>query len=67
MPVAAQTQSAEPSAGTLVLSGGRRTLVPSILEPFLNAAGGADARIAYILIPRALPEATNTKTAFKPC
>ena len=66
MPVAGQIPSAELPAGPLILSGGGRVPLQSILTPFLDAAGGTDsARIAYIWIPRTLPEATNTKTTFE--
>ena len=61
-PTPVEAQSAGPASGTLVLTGGAAVIPPSILDTFLEFAGGEGSSIVYIRIPRELPETVRSRS-----
>ena len=55
-PAYAQAESTGPANGTLLLTGGGKVKPGSVLDTFLELAGGEGSRILYIRIPPGLPE-----------
>lgn len=64
-PTPVEAQSAGPANGTLVLTGGAAVIPPSILDTFLEFAGGEGSPIVYIRIPRELPESASSRSEFE--
>jgi cyanophycinase len=61
----AETQSAGPANGTLVLTGGGDLVPGSVLDTFLELAGGEGSPILYIRIPRALPANAGSRSEYE--
>jgi len=64
-PTLAQTQSAKPSGGTLILTGGGKLEPGSVLDTFLELAGGAGSPILYLRIPRELPKDVSSRAEYE--
>jgi len=58
-------QSTGPASGTLVLTGGGDLLPGSVLDSFLELAGGEGTPILYIRIPRELPDNAGSRSEYE--
>jgi len=64
-PTSVGAQPAGPANGTLVLAGGADLVPGSILDTFLELAGGEGSPISYIRIPRELPENAGSRSEYE--
>ncbi|NOX70583.1 MAG: cyanophycinase [Gammaproteobacteria bacterium] len=64
-PTFAQTSSAQPTEGTLVLTGGGTLEAGNVLDTFLELAGDGGSSILYIRIPRELPKHVSSRSEYE--